>query len=61
MKDYKDFLNSLDDEKLHQIKREIENRPIFINAPTNIDKSFLQATLISSLMIGMYHEWVSKE
>ena len=61
MKDYRDFLNTLDDEKLLILKNDIENHPMFLSAPTDIDRNFLQAFLVNSMMLHMYHEWLNKE
>lgn len=61
MKDYREFLDSLDDKKFLLIKKEIEQSPMFLSAPTDADKNFLQAVLINSQMIGMYHKWLNEE
>ncbi len=61
MKEYKDFLNSLDDKTFLLMRKEIQNHPMYLSAPTNDDKIFLQAALINSQMLGMYHKWLNKE
>lgn len=61
MKDYNDFLNTLDDEKILILKKDIENHPMFLSAPTDIDRTFLQAFLINSMMLHMYHNWLNEE
>lgn len=61
MKDYKDFLNSLDDKAFLLMRKEIQNHPMYLSAPTDADKSFLQSALITSQMISMYHKWLNEE
>lgn len=61
MKDYKDFLDTLDDKTFLLIRKEIQNHPMYLSAPTDADRSFLQSVLINSQMIGMYHKWLNEE
>ena len=61
MKDYKQFLETLDDKKFLLMKKEIEQNPMFLSAPTDVDRNFLQAVIINSQMIGMYHKWLNEE
>ncbi len=61
MKDYKDFLDTLDDKTFLLIRKEIQNHPMYLSAPTDADRNFLQSVLINSQMIGMYHKWLNEE
>lgn len=61
MKNFNDFIKTLDDDKLLAIKKDIESTPPFIGAPTDIDRNFLQSFLISSAMLRMYHDWLNGE
>ena len=61
MKDYKDFMKTLNDEYFLLVKNEIESTPMFVNAPTESDRYFIQSVLISNQMIAKYHRWLNGE
>lgn len=61
MKSYKDFFNSLGAEFFHDLEVELHSNQFVANAPTEEMKRHCETVIISSLLLGKYHEWLSEQ
>lgn len=61
MKSYKDFFDSLGEEFFYNLEVELHSNQFVVNAPTAEMKQHCEITIISSLLLGKYHEWLSEQ
>lgn len=61
MKSYKDFFDSLGAEFFHELESELHSNQFVLNAPTEEMKRHCEISVISSIILGKYHEWLSEQ
>ena len=58
MKDFNDFIATLDSSYFDKLQKVLNERPEIINAPTENAKIRAESSVIAMLLIGKYHEWL---
>ncbi len=60
MKDFNDFIATLDSNYFDKLEKVLNERPEIINAPTESAKIRAESSVIAMLLIGKYHEWLQQ-
>lgn len=61
MKSFEEFFKTLDVKFFHDIEVELKSNSFVVNAPTEEIKRHCEITVISSLVLGKYHEWLAEQ
>ena len=59
MKNFEDFMRSLDAETFAKLEGALMDNPYIENAPTEDVKRHIEIGIIASVLIGKYHEWLN--
>lgn len=60
MKNYIDFIKTLDAEFYVSMANQLHNNDIFLDAPNEEAKRHAEIAIIASFILGEYHEWMTE-
>ncbi len=60
MKDFKDFIASLDADFYENMEKVLNETPEVINAPSTGMRIHAESAIIAMTLIGKYHEWLNQ-
>lgn len=61
MKDFKDFMKTLDEDFYANMEKTLNLTPEVINAPSTGARIHCESIIIAMTLIGMYHEWLTEQ
>lgn len=61
MNSFKDFYKTLDADFFHDVELELHSNSLLENSPTEEMKRHCEISIISSLILMRYHEWLSEQ
>ena len=60
LKNYMDFINSLDANFYAGFEKAIYENPFYQDAPNGVTKRHIEIAIISASILGKYHEWINQ-